>query len=311
MNHQLASPQSSPLDDGRRSGRFWQVCAIVCLVWSLLSGSVLFAQDTSGDPVPVEAADAPENSGADAAATVDPGEKKVARISTNVRDMIDALGVWAIPFAISSIMLLWFTIDRLVVLRRGRVIPMAFVQRFLRLVESHELDQDEALEVCLQNPSPIANIFAHAVRKWGKPSVEVEQAILDGGERQVGDLRRNLRVIHGIHTITPMIGLLGTVWGMLESFSLIASAGAMGRIDQLAAGIALAFVNTFAGLFLAIPALISYVYFSGRVDSLTMEMDDLSQRLVHSISAEGLATHLGSSKKSNTVKQEAETARKR
>ena len=311
MNLQLAHLQSPHRDNGRRSGRFCQACAFVCLAWGLLTGGVLSAQDTAGDPVPLEAAESPAATALDAATPVDPGDKKIARISTNVRDMIDALGVWAIPFAISSIMLLWFTIDRLVVLRRGRVIPMAFVQRFLRLVESHELEQDEALEVCLQNPSPIANIFAHAVRKWGKPSVEVEQAILDGGERQVGDLRRNLRVIHGIHTITPMIGLLGTVWGMLESFSLIASAGAMGRIDQLAAGIALAFVNTFAGLFLAIPALISYVYFSGRVDSLVMEMDDLSQRLVHSISAEGLVTHMSSTKKSTTVKQEAESARKR
>jgi biopolymer transport protein ExbB len=177
------------------------------------------------------------------------------------------------------------------------VIPRPFVQRFLRLLEDGEMEQDEALEVCLENGSPIANIFAHAVRKWGKPSVEVEQAIIDGGERQVSELRKNLRVLHGIHTITPMLGLLGTVWGMLDSFSQIAFAGAMGQTDQLASGIALALVTTVVGLLIAIPALIMYMYFSGKIDTLVMQMDDLSQRVVYCISAEGLVGRMGRAKK--------------
>lgn len=239
-------------------------------------------------------------------------EQPVGRISTNVIDMIEALGVWVVPFAIASIIFLWFSVDRLVVLRRGRVIPRPFVQRFLRLLEDGELEQDEALQICVENHSPIASIFAHAVRKWGKPSVEVEQAIIDGGERQVAELQRNLRVLHGIHTITPMLGLLGTVWGMLESFSQIAFAGAMGQTDQLASGIALALVTTVVGLLIAIPALVMHMYFSGKIDTLVMEMDDLSQRVVYCISAEALTARMGRAKKMmNSSKPEPEAVRKR
>jgi biopolymer transport protein ExbB len=137
--------------------------------------------------------------------------------------------------------------------------------------------------------------------------VEVEQAIIDGGERQVGALRKHLRVINGVASVSPLIGLLGTVWGMLESFNQIAEAGAMGKTEQLAAGIALALVTTAAGLMIAIPALISYMYLVGRVDALVMEMDELAQRVVHFISAEGLAEQ-GSKPR---PKKEAEPTRKR
>ncbi|MCA8993858.1 MAG: MotA/TolQ/ExbB proton channel family protein [Planctomycetaceae bacterium] len=206
----------------------------------------------------------------------------------NLLQIVQSLNYWLIPFGIATFLALWFTTERLVVLRRGRVIPGPFVQRFIKLIEDGELDRDEAMQICEENGSPVASVFAHGVRKWGKSSVEVEQAIIDGGERQVGALRKNLRVINGIATITPLIGLLGTVWGMLESFNHIAEAGASGNTGTLAAGIALALVTTAAGLMIAIPSLIAYMYLSGRVDALVMEMDDLAQRVVHSISAEGL-----------------------
>ncbi|MBX3441929.1 MAG: MotA/TolQ/ExbB proton channel family protein [Planctomyces sp.] len=211
------------------------------------------------------------------------------RMPTNSIEMIRSLGWWVVPFAALSLVALWSASERLVMLRRGRVIPKPFVQRFLRLIETGELDRDEALQVCQENGSPIAMIFAHGVRKWGKTSVEVEQAIIDGGERQVAALRTNLRILSGTYTVGPLIGLLGTVWGMLMSFERIANAGAMGNSQQLAAGIALALVTTAAGLAIAIPAIIIHMYLAGRVDALVMEMDDLSQRLVTSISAEALA----------------------
>lgn len=277
----------------------------------------LTAQDNSVEPVPVEATESPP-ANAPAAATPTPDrtpakakDERVGKISTNVIDMIEALGFWNIPFAIASIIFLWFTVDRLVVLRRGRVIPRPFVQRFLRLLEAGELEQDEALEVCLENQSPVAIVFAHAVRKWGKSAVEVEQAIIDGGERQVTDLRRNLRILMGVHTITPMLGLLGTVFGMLESFTLISTSGAMGKTDQLAAGIALALVTTVVGLLISIPALAMYIYFCGRIDTLVAEIDELSQRVVHCISAEGLVARMSQPKKSVPASPEATTARKR
>lgn len=210
-------------------------------------------------------------------------------LPTNIVEIFLSLNYWILPFGLATLIAIWFTTERVVVLRKGRVIPKPFVQRFLKLLEEGELERDEALQICEENGSPVAMVFAHGVRKWGKPSVEVEQAIIDGGERQVSSLRRHLRVINGVATVTPLIGLLGTVWGMLESFNQVAIAGAMGGTEMLASGIALALVTTAAGLIVAIPSLIAYMYLSGRVDSLVMIMDDLAQQVVHSISAEALA----------------------
>ena len=210
-------------------------------------------------------------------------------LPANLLGAVKSLGVWIIPFGLATMIALWFTTERIVVLRRGRVIPRPFVNRFLKLLDEGELTKEEALQICEENDSPVAKVFAHGVRKWGKPSVEVEQAIIDGGERQVSTLRKHLRVINGVATVTPLIGLLGTVWGMLESFNQIATSGAMGKTEQLASGIALALVTTAAGLVIAIPSLIAYMYLAGRVDGLVMSMDELAQRVINNISAEAIA----------------------
>jgi biopolymer transport protein ExbB len=210
-------------------------------------------------------------------------------LPTTVIGLFSALGIWTVPFAAVTLVAVWVTADRLVVLRRGRVIPKPFVQRFLKLLDEGELEPGEALQVCEDNDSPVAHVFAHGVRKWGKPSVEVEQAIIDGGERQVSALRKHLRILNGVTTVAPLLGLLGTVWGMLLAFKDISKPGQDTNMEQLGSDIALALVTTAAGLVIAIPAVCMYMYLSGRVDSLVMEMDDLSQRVVHCVSAEALS----------------------
>lgn len=127
-----------------------------------------------------------------------------------------------LPFLVATVIAICFGIERLVVLRKGRVIPRAFVDRFLQHLEQNQLDQDSAIELCESNNSPVASVFCHGVRKWGKPSVEVEQAIIDGGERQVSQLRKHLRVLNGVSTVTPLMGLLGTVIGMMLAFVALA-----------------------------------------------------------------------------------------
>jgi len=196
---------------------------------------------------------------------------------------------FAAAFGLASVIAVWFAIERLVVLRKSRVIPRPFVDRFLKQLEDGRLDSQTALELCEKSGSPVAGVFEHGIRKWGKPSVEVEQAIIDGGERQVSHLRKHLRVLNGIATVTPLLGLLGTVIGMIQAFNDIAQAGAMGQAEQLAEGIAMALLTTAAGLTIAIPSLILYMYLAGRVDSLVMQMDHLAQNVVQLISAEGLS----------------------
>ena len=175
-----AAPQLTSHSDSHQSRCVWlrQFLSMACLAIGFLGAiGPLPAQDGPVEPVPVEASEAQPTQAPVAEAPAQAKDERVGKISTNIIDMIDSLGIWNIPFAIASIIFLWFTVDRLVVLRRGRVIPRPFVQRFLRLLEAGELEQDEALEVCLENQSPVASVFAHAVRKWGKSAVEVEQAI--------------------------------------------------------------------------------------------------------------------------------------
>ncbi len=242
---------------------------------------------------------APE-SGPAAAAKVAPAAAAPKGIPREPLEVWDALGLLRYPLALCSVVLVWFSIERLVVLRRGRVIPRPFVKRFFEHLEEGKLDPKAALKLCEENGSPIASIFAHGVRKWGKSSVEVEQAIIDGGERQVSQLRNHLRVINGTATISPLLGLLGTVIGMIEAFNQISTKAAMGKSEELAAGIGLALLTTAVGLFIAIPAMIIYMYLSGRVDALVIEMDGLAQTLVDSISADGLAEQARSGPRSVT-----------
>ena len=207
------------------------------------------------------------------------GEDKKTGIPTTPVEIIEKLNFWLVPFLLASIISVWFTIERVVVLRRTRVIPPEFVDPFMNAIQ-HGISPEVALEKCESNDSSIAAIFGHGVRKWGRSSVEVEQAMIDGGERQVVQLRRHLRVLNGVATVTPLLGLLGTVIGMIQAFNDIASAGAMGKADQLAAGIAVALLTTAFGLAIAIPSLIMYMYLSGRVESLVIEMDELALQQV-------------------------------
>jgi biopolymer transport protein ExbB len=208
----------------------------------------------------------------------------------NLLDIIREGGILMIPILACSFLLAVFLFERVVSLRKGRVIPEPFVRRILHQIQEGILDRNAALALCDENRSPVAAVFSAGLRKWGKPSVEVEQAILDAGERAVNGLRKYLRVFNGVATVGPLLGLLGTVFGMIECFNNIAAAQAMGRPQLLAGGISQALLTTAAGLSVAIPALILYMYFVSRVDRLTMDLDARGQELVELISAEALET---------------------
>ena len=259
---------------------------------ALLLAMLLLAWITCLAPESVRAQDADEPVAEAEGEETDPqGRKRNAVVVPEIPEAMRTLAYWffVVSFAVASIIAMWFGIERVVVLRHARVVPKAFVERFLQHLEQGKLEPANALKLCEQNGSPVALVFAHGVRKWGKTSVEIEQAIIDGGERQVAQLRKHLRVLNGVATVTPLVGLLGTVWGMIVAFSKIAGNNGVGRPEELAAGIALALVTTAVGLLLAIPSLVVYMYLTGKVDALVMEMDDLAQNVVHLISAEALA----------------------
>jgi biopolymer transport protein ExbB len=179
-----------------------------------------------------------------------------------------------------------FVFERLLYLRRGRVIPRPFVRGVIEQLEQQQLDQDEAIALCEENGSPVAELFTTALKKWGRPAVEIEQAVVDAGAHIMGQLKKYLRLFNAISNLTPLLGLLGTVLGMIETFNAISQAGAMGRPELLAGGIGTALITTAGGLCVAIPAYSAYVYFLGRADKLILELDAQVSNVIELICAE-------------------------
>lgn len=255
----------------QRSNRLFALTLFAMLV---LSVATAFAQ-TPAAPAPATTAPA------DAA----------PEVGTSHRSLLGVLqdgGVLMYPLFGCSFVLLVFTFERAISLRTGRIIPGPFVKRFIHQLQEGQLDRDEALLVCEENGSPTAKIFSAAARKWGRPAVEVEQAVIDAGERAAGDLRRYLRVFSGIATISPLMGLLGTVFGIIRAFNHVASYDSAGRMEMLSKGIGEALITTAFGLSVAIPAVVLQLYFVSRVDRLVIQIDSRGQDVVNTISAEAL-----------------------
>jgi len=273
----------------------------VALLMPLVFCRMAQAQPTDETPAAQANADAAEKPAAKNAPVAAEAPIPTKNLLSAVRDG----GPLMIPIGLCSFLLLVFVFERAISLRKGRVIPGPFVKRFIEQLQERELDRDEALELCEDNQSPVASVFAAAVKKWGRPAVEVEQAIIDSGERVTNELRRYLRLFSGISTISPLLGLLGTVLGMIRAFNASATADAMGRPELLAGGISQALLTTAAGLSVAIPAFIAYLFFVSRVDRLIIEIDSLGQQIVECISADALQQPKNNRKTTKSAKDRA------
>ncbi|MGA2032932.1 MAG: MotA/TolQ/ExbB proton channel family protein [Thermoguttaceae bacterium] len=262
----------------------WLLWAIGCCTGSVPA----WAQSTpTGEPaIAVNAPTTAPVANTTAAPAAAPGRELIS--TTDLWRIIRDGGPLMLAIAACSFLLVTFVLERAISLRRGRVIPKPFVARFLQQLRDGELDRQEAMQLCDENTSPVAKVFAGAVRKWGRPSVELEQAIIDAGERVTNGLRKYLRLFYGIATVGPLLGLMGTVLGMIQTFNVIAAHDALGRAELLAGGIAKALLNTAGGLAVAIPASIFYVFFLSRVDKLIVDIDALAQEVINTISAEDL-----------------------
>lgn len=260
-----------------------------CTVMSRVCLGMVFCGLLYAPWVSAQVPDPPSNVTTSAAATEQLAVPLAAENPIPTKSLLQVIrdgGPLMLPIAFCSFVLLVFVFERAISLRRGRVIPGPFVRKFIEQLRTKQLDRETALERCEKNRSPVSDVFAAAINKWGRPAVEIEQAIIDEGERMTHGLRKYIRLFNGISTICPLLGLLGTVLGMIRAFNSIATADAMGRPELLAAGISQALLTTAAGLTVAIPALIAYLFFVGRVDRLIIDIDTLGQKVVGLISAE-------------------------
>jgi biopolymer transport protein ExbB len=179
------------------------------------------------------------------------------------------------PILVCSLIAMTVVVERLITLSRDRVIPKDFVGEVTKRLSGTPGDPQRALEYCKKDGSHIAKIFATAIKRLGQPVELLERHISDAGAREVRKLRKRLRVLSVIGAMAPLMGLLGTIFGMIEAFQTVAASGeALGKTELLAKGIYEAMITTAAGLLLAIPVLVAYNALSAKIDALIAEMDE-------------------------------------
>jgi biopolymer transport protein ExbB len=188
--------------------------------------------------------------------------------------------IW--PLALCSVVTVGFALDRLIALRRGRIMPREFVNRFLERLSGGKLDRDRAAELCRANDSPVARIFGRVVHYWGHPASAIRESVAHDVAGELLDLKRNVRVLNGTATLAPLLGLLGTVVGLIESFDALGgrTSGGAGKGEALAHGISLALMTTAFGLFIAVVSVTFYYYLLNRIDVLVREIDQNATQVI-------------------------------
>jgi biopolymer transport protein ExbB len=190
--------------------------------------------------------------------------------------IIEAAG-WPIWFLIvASIVALALIIERSISLRRRRVLPAHLLDDVLSLYRSRPSNADVLRK--LEANSPLGRVLASGLRNEGEGREVMKEAMEETGRAVAHDLERYLSGLGTLAAVAPLMGLFGTVIGMIEIFSSQSPGGT--NPQQLAYGISIALYNTAFGLVVAIPALIAYRYFRARVDSYLVEMEQQSLRLV-------------------------------
>jgi biopolymer transport protein ExbB len=192
------------------------------------------------------------------------------------------------PLGACSVLTLGVALERLLALRKKRVVPGEFIDRFLERLAAGKLDRDRALELCKANDSPAARVFAQVVKAWGQPGTAIRQNLSYDSAGEIVEMKRNLRVLSGLATLGPLLGLLGTVVGIIQSFDALGGRIGPARGEALAQGISLALVATAFGLVIAIFAVSAYYFLLNRVDILVRELDDRTRQVIELVSAEAV-----------------------
>lgn len=209
-----------------------------------------------------------------AGSSISPESPAVPQI--NVLDLAFRGGVMMIPITLMSVLTVVFGFERLLGLRQRKILPDMLITGLGRISqEKRGFDPRAAYRLCQQYPSAAANVLKAILMKVGRPLSEVEQAMREAGEREADRLYSNVRFLTLSAAVTPLLGLLGTVQGMIQAFFVTSHLppGA-NRAEMLAQGIYTALVTTFAGLCVAIPASVLAHYFEGRIQNSLRRLDE-------------------------------------
>ena len=199
----------------------------------------------------------------------------------NVWDFLAKGGIIMIPLFLCSITALAITIEKFVALRHRKVIVPEVVSVLENVKGVNDLGL--AVSICEKHDGPFANIIRISLENHGLPREEIKETLLDQGRQEIHQLEKGLGMLETVAGIAPLLGLLGTVLGILKVFKVISVMG-VGQATALAGGISEALITTIAGLFIGIPALVAYNYFSSRAEALVLEIEKYSNRLLNKIS---------------------------
>lgn len=192
-------------------------------------------------------------------------------------EMTKAGGVFMIPIGLFSVLVVALAIERTIALRRGAILPRKLVQALKAAGQGETgLDPQQAIRICQKYPSSAATVIRTMMLKAHRSHSEIHEAVLEASQREADRLAGPVRWLTLTVSVAPMLGLLGTVQGMIQAFYRIShlSVG-FNKAQVLASDIYVALVTTFAGLVVAIPAAIVAHRFMGRIQHLFQEMDEI------------------------------------
>lgn len=205
-------------------------------------------------------------------------------------EIIKAGGWLMLPIIACSVVALAIVIERLWSLRRSRVIPRQLVAQIWQWAQQGRLTEERIRE--LRAGSPLGRVLAAGLANRNHSREVMKESIEETGRHVAHELERFLNTLGTIAAITPLLGLLGTVIGMITVFSVITDVG-VGNPGQLAGGISEALITTAAGISVAVPSLIFYRYFRGKVDELVVVMEQEAIKLVEVMHGERAQADMG------------------
>ncbi len=192
-------------------------------------------------------------------------------------DFIVKGGIFMYPIILCSIVALAVFLERLWVLRRRTIIPTEFIRNIEDLLRKQKIA--EAIFLSEQNGSSIARVFAAGLKNASRGMWLVKESIEDVGGREAIVLEKRLTTLSTIANVSTLLGLLGTISGMIKIFNVLSVAG-LGNPGTLAGGIAEALITTFAGLCVAIPATVGHRMIQNRAESLIFEMEEICFKII-------------------------------
>ncbi len=189
-------------------------------------------------------------------------------------------GVLMIPLGVCSILALAIILERTLNLRTKKIIQLDILQQVRDLVAENQVS--DAMTLCRRYPSVMGRILLVTIANHDREREELRSVVEDAGRQEVTTLDRNLGALGTIAAISPLLGLTGTVFGMIRTFAIISEKG-IAHPSQLAGGISEALITTATGLVVAIPTLIFYNYFTNKADRLILDIEKHSYRVVETL----------------------------